>query len=46
MSIRNKEADQPVAYVHLKKWRLHSSIEDMTLVGAIAKQDSATHAKR
>ncbi len=36
MSIRNREADQPVAYVHLKKWRLHSVIEDMTLIGAIA----------
>jgi len=31
-SLRNKEADQPVAYVRLKKWRLHSIIEDMTLV--------------
>ena len=39
MSIRNKEADQPVAYVHLKKWRLHSSIEDMTLISAIAQQE-------
>ena len=46
MSIRNKEADQPVAYVHLKKWRLHSSIEDMTLIGAIAQKESTTHAKR
>ena len=31
MSIRNREADQPVAIVHSKKWRLHSVIEDMTL---------------
>jgi len=46
MSIRNKEADQPVAYVHLKKWRLHSSIEDMTLIGAIAQQESSSHVKR
>jgi len=46
MSIRNKEADQPVAFVHLKKWRLHSSIEDLTLIGAIAQKESTTHAKR
>ena len=36
MSIRNREAHQPVVYVHLKKWRLHSVIEDMTLIGATA----------
>jgi len=46
MSLRNKEAEQPVAYVHLKKWRLHSSIEDMTLISAIAQKESVTHAKR
>jgi Family of unknown function (DUF5647) len=33
MSLHNREADQPVAVVHLKKWRLHSVIEDMTLMG-------------
>ena len=37
MSLRNREADQPVAYVHLKKWRLHS-VEDMTVIGAIAQR--------
>ncbi|MFH1581209.1 MAG: DUF5647 family protein [Pseudomonadota bacterium] len=36
MSLRNKESDQPVAVVHLKKWRLHSVIEDMTLTRATA----------
>jgi hypothetical protein len=36
MSLRNMEAGQSVAYVHLKKWRLHSVIEDMTLIGATA----------
>jgi hypothetical protein len=46
MSLRNKEAEQPVAYVHLKKWRLHSIIEDMTLISAIAQQESSTHAQR
>ena len=36
MTLRNMEAGQSVAYVHLKKWRLHSVIEDMTLIGATA----------
>ena len=36
MSLRNIEAGQSFAYVHLKKWRLHSVIEDMTLIGATA----------
>ena len=36
MSLRNRETDQPVAVVHLKKWRLHSVIEDMTLTRATA----------
>ncbi len=31
MTLRNREANQPVTVVHLKKWRLHSVIEDMTL---------------
>jgi hypothetical protein len=34
MTLRNTETSQSVAYVHLKKWRLHSVIEDMTLTGA------------
>jgi hypothetical protein len=46
MSISNREADQPVAYVHLKKWRLHSIIEDMTLIGAIAQRDNYASTKR
>jgi hypothetical protein len=36
MSLRNKEAGQPVNVVHLKKWRLHSVIEDMTMTRATA----------
>ena len=36
MALRNTEAGQAIAYVHLKKWRLHSVIEDMTLVAATA----------
>ena len=46
MTLRNMETHQPVAYVHLKKWRLHSSIEDMTLIGAIAQKENPTPAKR
>jgi len=45
MSVRNREADQPVAYVHLKKWRLHSTIEEMTLMGAIAHKENSAPAK-
>ena len=36
MSLRNREAGQPITVVHLKKWRLHSVIEDMTLTQATA----------
>jgi len=36
MSLRNREMNQPVTVVHLKKWRLHSLIEDMTLSQATA----------
>ena len=46
MSIRNREVDQPVAYVHLKKWRLHSIIEDITLIGATAQKGNSAPAKR
>ena len=46
MSLRNIEAAQPVAYVRLTKWRMHSSIEAMTLVGAGSEKGNATHAKR
>ena len=46
MSLRNKEAAQPVAYVRLTKWRMHSSIEAMTLVGAGSEKENAAHAKR
>jgi hypothetical protein len=45
MSVRNREADQPVAYVHLKKWRLHSSIEEMTLIGAVARKENSAPRK-
>jgi len=46
MTLRNMEAGQSVAYVHLKKWRLHSVIEDMTLIGAIAQSEKSAPAKR
>ncbi|MBU2228712.1 MAG: hypothetical protein KJ936_13795 [Proteobacteria bacterium] len=36
MTLRNREANQSVTYVHLKKWRFHSMIEDMTLIRATA----------
>ena len=34
ISLKNHEAGQTIAYVHLKKWRLHSVIEDMTFTEA------------
>lgn len=30
-SLRNREAIQPVSYVHIKKWRKHSSIEEVSM---------------
>ncbi len=34
ISLKNHEEGQTIAYVHLKKWRLHSVIEDMTFTEA------------
>jgi len=31
ISLRNKESDQPVIYVYVKRWRKHSSIEELNL---------------
>jgi len=31
VSLRNREADQPIIYVYVKKWREHSSIEEVNL---------------
>ena len=31
-SLKNLEKNQPISYVKLKKWRKHSSIEEMALV--------------
>ncbi len=36
MSLKNREKNQPIRYVRLKKWRQHSAIEDVTLVAATA----------
>jgi hypothetical protein len=35
-SLRNRERGQNIAYVQLKKWRLHSMIEDMVMTEATA----------
>jgi hypothetical protein len=35
-SLRNRERGQAITYVQLKKWRLHSAIEDMVMSQAIA----------
>ena len=36
ISLRNREADQPIIYVYVKKWREHSSIEEVNLSEAAA----------
>jgi hypothetical protein len=33
MSLRNREPEQPVVYVYVKKWRKHSSIEEVNVAG-------------
>ena len=30
-SLKNREADQPIIYVYVKKWRKHSTIEEVKL---------------
>ena len=35
-SLRNQEEGQPISYVQLKKWRKHSSIEEVKLQKATA----------
>jgi len=30
-SLRNRDPDQPVIYVYVKKWREHSSIEEVNV---------------
>ena len=34
-SLKNREPDQPIIYVYVKRWRKHSSIEELK-VGAVA----------
>ncbi len=33
-SLRNRESDQPVVFINVKKWRTHSSIEELNLAEA------------
>ncbi len=35
-SLRNREAGQPISYVHVKGWRKHSTIEQISLISATA----------
>ena len=35
ISMRNREAGQPIVYIYVKKWRKHSSIEELK-VAAVA----------
>ena len=36
MSLRNREKEQSVHYIRVKKWRQHSTIEDVSLIAATA----------
>ena len=36
VSLKNREKNQPIRYVRLKKWRQHSALEDVTLIAATA----------
>ena len=36
ISMRNREADQPIIYVYVKKWRKHSSIEEINVAEVTA----------
>ena len=35
MSVKNCEPNQPIIYVYVKKWRMHSSIEEVNLAAAV-----------
>ena len=34
ISLRNRERGQEVSYVHVRKWRKHSAIEEVSFIGA------------
>lgn len=36
LSLKNRETEQPVVYVSVKKWRSHSSIEEVKFRGVAA----------
>lgn len=35
ISLRNREPDQPIIYIYVKKWRKHSSIEEVNLAEVV-----------
>ena len=35
-SLRNREQDQPIIYIYVKKWRKHSAIEEINMKKAVA----------
>ena len=36
ISLRNREKDQPIIYIYVKKWQKHSAIEEINLKKAVA----------
>lgn len=43
-SLRNRESDQPVVLINVKKWRTHSSIEELNLAEASGELESPSGA--
>jgi hypothetical protein len=41
-SLKNHEPNQPVVVVHVKKWRQHSSIEELHLAEATTELESSS----
>ena len=40
-SLRNREQDQPLIFISVKRWRQHSSIEELHLAQATAELENA-----
>lgn len=41
-SLRNREQNQPVVFINVKRWRQHSSIEELNLTGTSTNTENNT----
>jgi len=41
-SLRNREQDQPVVFINVKRWRKHSSIEELNLTETRTNKENNT----